>query len=162
MVEHPGPGGKVLRREVVRHPGSVVIVPILEGPEGARVVLIRNWRPALEKEVLELPAGTLEQGEEPTACARRELCEETGYEAEAVTLLGRFYTSPGLSDEFMTAFVATGLRHVGQRLEEDEQLTVEPMTVPAALAAVERGELVDAKSMLALLLAERRGMLRAG
>ena len=159
LVDYPGPEGKRLQREVVRHPGSVVIVPVLDD---GQVVLIRNWRPALEKELLELPAGTLERGEEAEACARRELIEETGYEARSMDRLGRFYTSPGLSDELMTAFVATGLRHVGQRLEEDEQLTVAPMPVSRVLGAIDSGELIDAKSMLSLLLALRKGLIRAG
>jgi ADP-ribose pyrophosphatase len=159
LVEYAAADGKRLQREVVRHPGSVVIVPLLDD---GQVVLIRNWRPAVEKELLELPAGTLERGEEPEACARRELIEETGYEARTMERLGRFYTSPGMSDELMTAFVARGLRHVGQRLEEDERLTVAPMAAAAALTAIDSGQLADAKSMLCLLMAVRKGLIGNG
>jgi ADP-ribose pyrophosphatase len=159
VVEYMGNAGKRLKREIVRHPGAVVILPILEAGPGGRICLIRNWRPALEKEIVELPAGTLEKGEAPEACARRELIEETGYEAGAMVKLGSFYTSPGLSDERMTAFVATGLRHVGQRLEEDEHLTVLPVATSQAFAMIESGELVDAKSMLTLLWARARGLV---
>src|SRR5437867_5841802 len=123
MVELPGPGGRTLKREVVRHPGAVVILPILDP---GRLVLIRNQRPALGKEIWELPAGTLDPGEAPEACAKRELIEETGYKAASLTPLGRFYTSPGFSDELMFAYAAAGLTHVGQALEEDEHLTVHP------------------------------------
>jgi ADP-ribose pyrophosphatase len=156
VVEFEGRGGKPLTREVVRHPGAVVILPILDG---GRLCLIRNWRPALEKEIAELPAGTLEKGEDPEACARRELIEETGYEAGEMEKLGSFYTSPGLSDERMAAFVARRLQHVGQRLEEDERLTVTPMATADAFGMIERGELVDAKSMLTLLWARAKGLV---
>ena len=103
----------------------------------------------------------LEAGEAPEACAGRELIEETGYEGATITPLGRFYTSPGLSDELMWAYVATGLKHVGQRLELDERLTVHLVGVGEALAMVDSGELMDAKSMLTLLLGVRRGLIRA-
>lgn len=148
-------------REVVRHPGAVVVLAVLEeaGAE-PRVVLIRNWRIALEGWSLELPAGTLEAGEDPRECAARELVEETGYRAATLEELARFYTSPGLSDEVMHAFVARGLTRVGQDLEDDERIEVEVVTVGECLAHLESGRLSDAKSMVAVLLAERRGMLR--
>jgi ADP-ribose pyrophosphatase len=160
QVTVSGTGGMPIRRDVVRHPGAVVILPLLETPDGPRVVLIRNDRIALGKSIHELPAGTLEPMERPEDCAPRELAEETGYEAATITPLGRFYTTPGLTDEVMWSFVATGLRSVGQRLEPDEHLTVEPVRVPRAFEMIDTGELMDAKSMLTLLLAERRGVLR--
>jgi ADP-ribose pyrophosphatase len=159
VVTLAGPGGTPIQREVVRHPGSVVILPILDDPAGPRVVLIRNRRVALGKEIYELPAGTLEPMEKPEECAARELAEETGYEAATLTPLGRFYTTPGITDELMWAFLGTGLRPVGQSLEADESLTVELATPERALAMVESGELMDAKSMLTLLLAKRGGMI---
>jgi ADP-ribose pyrophosphatase len=154
-LEYAGPGGKPVRHHVVRHPGAVVVLPVLGD---GRVCLIRNWRAALEKEIYELPAGTLEKGEPPEACAHRELIEETGYEASQVVRLGSFWTSPGLSDELMTAFVAGGLRHVGQRLEKDERMTVCPVESDEAFEMIGRG-LVDAKSMLTLLWARARGLV---
>lgn len=158
ILEYAGRSGQMVQHEVVRHPGAVVILPILDAPDG-RVVMIRNHRPALERVIHELPAGTLGPGEAPEACARRELIEETGYEAATVTLLGRFYTSPGMSDELMWAYVAVGLTHVGQRLEDDEEVSVSPVGAARALEMVDTGELTDAKSMLTLLLAHRRGLI---
>jgi ADP-ribose pyrophosphatase len=157
QIEFVGSDGKLLRREVVRHPGAVVILPILAD---GHVVLIRNHRPSVERALWELPAGTLEQGEDPRACAERELIEETGYEAATIEPLGRFYTSPGLSDELMIAFVALGLTQVGQRLEPDEDLTVHCVRSGEALEMVDSGELMDGKSMLTLLLGLRKGVLR--
>jgi ADP-ribose pyrophosphatase len=151
--------GTCLKREVVRHPGAVVIVPVLETPQGPAVVLIRNWRISLERWVLELPAGTLEPGEDPGVCAERELQEETGYTAATMTPLGRFYTSPGMSDELMWAYVAQGLREGGQKLEPDERVTVHPTPVAQALGMIMSGELADAKSIAALLMAHFRSML---
>lgn len=159
LVTIPGPGGTPIKREVVRHPGAVVILPILEDAAGRCVVLIRNERIAIGRTLWELPAGTLEPMEKPQECAPRELEEETGYRAATMMPLARFHTTPGLTDELMHAFVATGLTHVGQRLEADERLTVHPRPVAEALAMVESGEMTDAKSMLTLLLAVRKGIL---
>lgn len=149
-------------RDVLRHPGAVVIVPILEASvkgREAEIVLIHNERISLETRILELPAGTREAKEPPEVTAARELIEETGYEAATVEPLGRFYTTPGLTDELMYAYVARGLRHVGQKLEADEAMTVVVHPVSAVLRMIDTGELADAKSMLAILLAVRRGMV---
>lgn len=158
LIEFAGGRGGTVRREVVRHPGAVVVLPILAD---GRLVLIRNTRPSVDRSLLELPAGTLEPGEAPEFCAARELTEETGYAAAALTPLGRFYTSPGMSDELMWAFAATGLTHIGQRLEEDERISVVEMSAPAVLGLIDAGELVDAKSMLTVLWAVRRGLINA-
>lgn len=154
-----GEGGKPITRQVVRHPGAVAVVPLLEGGE-QRVVLIRNWRISVEKWLYEIPAGTLEKGERPEKCAARELEEETGYRAATLELLCRFYTSPGLSDELMWVYAATGLVEVGQRLEENELVTVHPVAADKALAMMDSGELVDSKSIAGLLVAQRRGLLK--
>lgn len=156
QVTYTSASGKPLTREVVRHPGAVVIVPILDG---RRLVMIRNRRIAVGDTLLEFPAGTLDQSEPPDACAKRELIEETGYSAATLRPLGWFYTTPGLTDEMMHAFVATGLTHVGQRLEEDESITVEPIGVAEALRMADSGNLIDGKSIVALFLAHRRGLL---
>ncbi|MCW5765123.1 MAG: NUDIX hydrolase [Phycisphaeraceae bacterium] len=150
------PGGATLQREIIRHPGAVVVVPVL--PDG-RIVLIRVQRHALERENVECCAGTIEHGEAPDRCAARELIEETGYEAATLIPIGSFWTTPGMTDERMHAFLATGLRAVGQKLEEDESISVFCVASGEALAMIERGELADAKSMIAILLAERRGLL---
>lgn len=155
-----GADGKELRRQYVQHPGAVVILPILHTPEGARVVFVRNRRIPLGRFILELPAGTRDKvGEEPLTTAARELVEETGYKAATLTPLLRFYTGPGLTDEFMHAFLASGLSEVGQRLEADEQMSVRTYSVREALALIERGELVDCKSITTLLYASHRGLL---
>lgn len=162
MVSVQRPSGRVIEREVVRHPGAVVIVPIL--PDG-RVVAIRNYRIAVGQRLTEFPAGTLEPPESPATCAARELIEETGYEAATLAPLGWFHTTPGLTDEKMYAFAATSLKHIGQRLEEDEDIQVVTIATSEALAMLDQGATggwSDAKSMLALLLAERAGFLRQG
>lgn len=157
-----GTDGVERRREIIRHPGAVIILPIVAEPTAnspARVLLIQNHRIALGRAIWELPAGTLEPGEEPGACAGRELEEETGYAAATITPLTRFYTSPGMTDELMWAYVARGLRPVGQHTEADEQITVHEVDGAAAVGMITRGELMDGKSILTLLLAERLGLL---
>lgn len=170
------PSGKSLKREIVRHPGAIVVVPILDD---GRVVLIRNFRIALNERVLECCAGTIERArvasptatqtfvrfgtpgaEEPGACAARELVEETGYRAGKLHPLGWYYTTPGMTDEQMFAFAATGLTHVGQHLEEDESIEVVLVEAAEAIAMIHDGRVRDAKSMLAMLLAQKQGFLQ--
>ena len=151
--------GVDVRRQFVRHPGAVVVLPLLKTTDGVCVVTIRQRRPAVDRVLVELPAGTLERGEDPSLAAARELEEETGFRAGRVEALACFLTSPGLSDERMWAFVASELQSVGQRLEEDEEISVEIVAVKEALDAVMRGDIEDAKSMLTLLVAERQGVL---
>jgi ADP-ribose pyrophosphatase len=148
--------GSEVVREIVRHPGAVVIVPI---DDDGRVVMIRNERPAVGGAVWELPAGTLETGEPAQATAARELEEETGYRAERVEKLGEFYTTPGLTDELMRAYVATGLEFVGQKLEAGERIEAEAVPLERVWEMVDSGELMDAKSICALTLAQRKGLL---
>lgn len=154
--------GRTLQREIVRHPGAVVIVPILQPSAGARpeLVLIRNQRFTVDEELWEFPAGTMEPPEPPDACAGRELEEEAGYRATTITTLGMFYTTPGMTDERMHAFAATGLTHVGQQLMDDEEIRVEVLPVPEVLRMIDAGEFRDAKSLLALWLAIRRGVVK--
>ncbi|MBL8745465.1 MAG: NUDIX hydrolase [Phycisphaerae bacterium] len=159
MVRYRSASGATIEREVVRHPGAVCILPILEGEGGVRIVMIRNRRFALGIELLELPAGTLEKGEEPSICAGRELIEETGYRAGSIIPLGSFYTTPGMTDERMHAFAATGLVHVGQDLEEDEQIRVEVIELARVLGMIDSGELMDAKSIVTLMMGQRRGLI---
>lgn len=157
VVESPD-GGRH-RRQHLRHPGAVCVLPVRETDAGPVVVCVRNYRAAVDAWLLEIPAGTLEAGEAPAACAARELEEETGFRAATLTPLGRFHTSPGLSDELMWAFVATGLHPVGQSLDEGEHLVVEEVPLGRALSGACDGSMTDAKSMLTLLLARSLGEL---
>jgi len=160
QVTFTGADGRSVRREVVRHPGAVVILPLLGLPGPSReIVMIRNQRFTLELELWELPAGTMEPPEPPADTARRELEEETGYSAGNVQPLGTFLTTPGMTDELMHAFVASDLSRVPQRLEEDERIKIEVVSVEKAFALLDSGELQDAKSMLTLLLARRKGLI---
>lgn len=160
QVELRSPDGRtILKREVVRHPGAVCILPLLDhGSARPLVVMIRNQRVALGREIWELPAGTLEPPEPPDRCAVRELEEETGYVPATVVPLGRFYTTPGMTDELMHAFLATDLTERAQSLQADESIRVEVVPAAEALSMIDRGDLMDAKSMLTLLLAQRRGV----
>ena len=161
------PGGRDVSLEIVRHPGAVCVVALAEAgvcPEGMAggehggVVLITNYRVTVQKELWEVPAGTKEVGESAAVCAGRELEEETGFSAGVIEPIASFYTTPGMTDELMHAFFARDLAYVGQRLEADEEICVSVVAVEEALAMVERGEVVDGKTMTALLLAERRGL----
>lgn len=159
-VTIPGRNGVPTQRYMIRHPGAAVVLPLLETPGKApSLVMIRNQRFTVGRVLWEFPAGTLEPPEPPAVCAVRELEEEAGYRAARVEPLGVFLTTPGMTDESMHAFLATGLTHVGQHLMEDEHITVDVVPIPRALAMIDSGDLADAKSMLALLLAQRRGKL---
>ncbi len=144
---HPGPGDEPIVREVVVHPGAVVILPILD--EG-RIVMIRNHRLTVGRELWELPAGTRETGEEPIETARRELEEEAGFRAARVVPLIEFYTSPGICTELMHAFVATDLSPVGQRLESGERIAVETLSTAEVRRRLVAGEFKDGKTIAVL------------
>lgn len=139
-------------RDIVVHKGSCVIVPIFDD---GTVALVRQYRHAAGKHLLELAAGTLEEGEDPESAANRELEEEIGVVAESIEIISQFYVSPGFLTEKMFVFRATGLTHVGQKLEEDEVLTIERMPLSEALGLVRSGEIEDAKTIIGLLFASR-------
>jgi len=143
--------GGMAMREVVVHPGAVVVLPILGD---GRVVMIRNRRFAVGETLWELCAGTLEPGEDPSVTAARELIEETGYRAGRLEPLTMFYTSPGICDERMFAFVATELTEVGQRLDATERIDVVPLDRHEVLGLVEAGEVRDGKTIATLLYHE--------
>jgi ADP-ribose diphosphatase len=144
--------GKNKTREIVRHPGACVIVPLLD--DGS-VCLIRNWRIAAGQTLIELPAGTLEPPESPRITAERELIEETGYRAAKIEFLHAFFLSPGILDEKMHLYVATGLTAGETAREEGEE--IENLIKPwdEAIAMIFRGEIQDAKTIVGLLWVDR-------
>jgi len=135
-------------KELVIHPGAAAILPVL--PDG-RVILVRNWRWSINRELLELPAGTLEPLEKPDVCARRELEEETGYRAGRITPLVRFYTSPGVMTELMNVFVASDLTAGEQNLSQDEKISVAELTWDEIDEAIRNLRIMDGKTLAALL-----------
>jgi 8-oxo-dGTP pyrophosphatase MutT (NUDIX family) len=146
-VEVPVPGGGTVERELVVHPGAVAILPVLDD---GRFVLIRNRRFAVGRTLLEVPAGTLEPGEDPGACASRELAEETGYRARRLAPLLAFHTSPGFCDEVMFAYLATGLTPGDAALEEGEDIEVTLLAPADAFELARTGGITDGKTLTVL------------
>lgn len=142
--------GDSFERFAVVHPGAVVIVPVLDD---GRIVLIRQIRHIIDREIWELPAGTRDRdGEDPADTARRELEEEAGYRAGIIEPLASYYTSPGILTECMHAYVARGLTAVGQRLEGGERIKVVPTPTTEVKRMMKQGDIQDAKTIAALAL----------
>ncbi len=141
--------GQCIQRDYIHYPGAAIVLPVLADRS---IVLIRNWRFAVEEHLYELPAGCLEEGEDPTVCATRELTEETGYTAGRLEKLGSFYTGPGISDEFIHAYLATGLTDGPQALERYEEITVEIRRDDEVRRMVADGTIRDAKTISTLAL----------
>ncbi|MBS7622407.1 NUDIX hydrolase [Candidatus Bathyarchaeota archaeon] len=141
------PSGEVFDREVVEHRGAVAMLPLLDD---GRLLLIRQYRHPVGKILLEIPAGTLSDGETPEHCARRELVEETGYTADDLEELFSCFLAPGYSSEKIHLFLATRLRKVGGNPEIDEFIRLEPTTLEDAEKMIEKGEILDAKTISAI------------
>jgi ADP-ribose pyrophosphatase len=139
------------KREVVVHPGAVVILAMLEDS----VLLIRNRRYAVGQVLLELPAGTLEKNEDPMNCAGRELLEETGYLARRLKPIGSYFTSPGILSEKMYAFAAYDLVKQQTALEEGEDIELEPTPFDKAIEMIKDGRIQDGKTIATLMMFER-------
>ena len=133
--------------DAVRVPAVAYILPLLDD---GRVVLLRQYRPVVRAELWELPAGTIEAGESPETCARRELVEEAGYEAGRLEPLGEALADPGLTDERIFLFLARDLRPVAPGLDADEHIEVAPVALTEAYRMLDAGEILDAGTLIAL------------
>lgn len=147
-VTFEGQGGSDVVRDVIEHRGAAVILPLMDD---GRVVLIRNVRHTVGKVLWELPAGTLEAGEAPSACAAREVEEETGYRAGTLVPLTDFFASPGILNERMHGFLATDLEQSAQSLDHDEEIEVFPIPQWQVRDMIKDGHIEDAKTIALLL-----------
>lgn len=145
-------GGRRSTREVVEHPGAVGILAW----DGRRLAMVRQWRHATGGALLEIPAGTLEAGEEPLTTARRELAEEVDLAAATWVTGPRFYTAPGFCTELMHLFLATNLTDASGAADDDEELEPSWLSLPDALAAIDDGAVADAKTIAGILWLARR------
>ena len=143
------PNGKESTREIIRHPGAVAIIPVLED---GRIALVKQYRYPIGTVLYEIPAGKLEGKEDHEACAIRELSEETGFEATSMEYLTGVVTTPGFTDEIIYLYVATGLVKKQQHTDEDEFIDIELFTEEKIKEMIIDEELFDSKSLSALLL----------
>jgi ADP-ribose pyrophosphatase len=143
-------------REIVVHPGAVALVVV---DNDDKLILVRQYRRAADRVLLEIPAGTREPGEDAETCARREVREETGYEAGKVERLGGFFSAPGFCTEFLDCYLLTDLKESPGEADDDENIEVERLTLEEAIRAMQNEEICDAKSICGILLwAQRRAV----
>ncbi len=145
------PDGHETRFDIVEHPGSVSIIPV---DDQGNLLFVRQYRHAAGLNLLELPAGTLDEGEAPETCARREVREETGMAAGNLEHLGGFFLAPGYSTEYMNVYLATELHPDPLEADADEFLTLEHISIGMAMEMARQGVIPDAKSLAAILLAQ--------
>lgn len=145
------PDGRETKFEIIEHGGSVIVVPV---DADGNLLFVRQYRHAAGVDLLELPAGTRDGDEPFEECAAREIREETGMEAGNLRKVGEFYLAPGYSTEFMVVYIATDLKYNPLEADDDEFLSVEKIPVGEAIQKAEGGEIPDAKSLAALLLAK--------
>ncbi len=146
------PNGRVTKREVVEHRGAVAIVPMMDHE---KVVLVRQYRQPVGGTLLEIPAGTLDKGEDPFNCARRELMEEIGYFPNKLTEMFHSYLSPGYSTEMLHTFLAEDLQPAQENRDADEFIEIVTVNLRDAIELIRNGEIIDAKTICGLLLASR-------
>jgi len=144
------PNGKISEREIVRHPGGAVVLPV---DDEGNIYLVRQYRKPLEEHLYELPAGKLDNGEDPLQCAIRELKEETGLISQEIKLITKIATTPGFSDEILYLYLAKGLKKETSRLDEDEFLSVCKFSIDELMAMIKRGEIIDSKTIIGILYA---------
>jgi ADP-ribose pyrophosphatase len=141
------PNQKYSKREIIEHCGGVAIIATHEG----KIILVKQYRKAVEKSLYELPAGKLESMEDPLVCAKRELMEETGYEPQNLKFVFNFYSSPGFTNEMINLFIADRIIFVGASPDEDEYIEVVEIPFEEAFRMVSDGEIIDAKTIVGLL-----------
>ncbi|WP_265444470.1 NUDIX domain-containing protein [Acetivibrio straminisolvens] len=146
------PNGKEASRDVVLHPGASVVIPINDNNE---IYMVRQYRKPVEKELLELPAGKLDKGEDPGVCAKRELKEETGLEADKIKHILSFYSAPGFTNEILHIYAAVGLHEGEACADEDEFISTKKVPVDKLVEMVLNHEITDAKSIIGIFLAEK-------
>jgi 8-oxo-dGTP pyrophosphatase MutT (NUDIX family) len=159
VAEYESPEGERFHRDIVRSPGAVSVVPIIEQADGFHVVIVRQWRPSIERVMIEVPAGMRDVDGEPVEeTARRELIEEAGYRAGTLELLTMYHPSAGMTDGTHHLFLATDLVPVPRDLQgpEEAHMTVETMHLDDALARVISGEITASNTVIGLLLANQR------
>jgi len=139
---------RVIVRDLLIHPGAVVIIPLISDHE---IIMLKQYRPGPQGWILELPAGTLEAGEDPRDAAARELLEETGYRAGEIRFLFKMYSSPGISTEMLYVFLARDLIYVGEDHQEDEMIEIIRISIHDAIEMIRKGVVVDAKTIASLL-----------
>ena len=153
------PAGEEFVRWVVEHPGAVAAVPVVDGPGGPEVILVRQWRPAMRDFMLEIPAGKLDvPGEEPDAAMARELAEEIQQQPGRLVKLSTFWNSPGFSTELTHVYIALDLSPCDRpeaAKEEEQDMTIERFPLAETGRLIATGEITDAKTIIGLALAER-------
>ncbi|WP_338451728.1 NUDIX hydrolase [Niallia oryzisoli] len=154
------PNGKTAKRELIKHPGAVAIIAVTAEN---KIVMVEQFRKALEKTIIEIPAGKLEKGEKPADCARRELEEETGYDCESMVLLNSFYTSPGFADEIVHVYLAKGLKKKENAagLDEDEFVNLMELSLDEAQQAIKEKRICDAKTVFAVQYIQLQEVLKS-
>jgi ADP-ribose pyrophosphatase len=165
QVVESGSGAKTVQ-ETIEHPGAVVVLPILQDNSGSddpraatTIICISQYRHAIKREIIELPAGTIEAGEVPLECAKREIQEEIGYAAREMKPLGCIYPAPGFCDEVQHLFIASDLYPQRLGCDEDEEITVVRLTTFEFEKKVASGEIVDAKSLAIFFKARSMGFI---
>lgn len=144
------PNDKIAKREIVRHPGAVAILPI---DNLGNIYFVKQFRKAIDNELMEIPAGKLEAGEEPSECALRELQEEIGFTSNKLTYITKIFTSPGFADEKIYIFKAENLVKSELKKDDDEFIKIYKYTPDEAFGMIKNGTITDAKTIIALLTA---------
>lgn len=147
------PNRKYSKREIIEHSGAVAIVAVTDNKE---IIMVKQYRKAIEDFLLELPAGKLDYNEDPLDCAKRELKEETGYESDNIELLCEIHTSPGFSNEKIHIFLARDLKEGEPDLDEGEYLEVDKIEIKTILNMIYRNEITDSKSISGILMAQNK------